>query len=109
MAKFKVLHPPEIFGVLPSFVGRVAGDPIFVRALVFPGLLDHRQKTCNNRVVGGFLAGKGGICYAFVEVINEIFHFFVRQPVIEEFCGVFDNFFFRREAVLIVEPRITCR
>ena len=61
MAEFKVLHPPEIFGMRPSFVGGVAGDPVFVRALVFPGLLDHRQKICNNRVIGNFLVGEGGV------------------------------------------------
>ena len=103
MAKFKVLHPPEIFGVLPSFVGRVAGDPIFVRALVFPGLLDPRQKICNDRVVGDFLVGEGDVCYAFVETVDKIIHSFVWRSLIEEFRGVFDDLFLHCDTVLFVE------
>ena len=65
-AEFMVLHLPEIFGVRPRFVGVVAGDPIFIRVLVFPGLFDHRQRTCNNDVVGDFLSGKSCVCYSWV-------------------------------------------
>ena len=85
-------HSPEIFGVGPNFVGEVASHSIFIRALVFSGLLDHRQKICNNCVVGDFLASKIGVCYAFVEAVDEFFNSFVRRPVVEEFCCVFDVF-----------------
>ena len=62
MAEFKVLNSPEIFGVRQRFIDVIAGDPIFVRASVFPSIFDHRQKICNNGVVGDFLAGKSCVC-----------------------------------------------
>ena len=74
--------------------------------VVFPDFLDHRQKICNNGVVGGFLAGKRGVCYASVESVDEFLNSFVQRPVVEEFGCVFDGFFFRREPLLVVEPFI---
>ena len=83
--EFKVLHPPEIFGLFPSFVGGVAGNPIFVRGLVFSGLPDHCQKICDNRVADDFLVSEGGICHAVIKRINKLFNSFVRRLVIEKF------------------------
>ena len=50
-----MLHVPEVLGVRPGLVVGVAGEPVLVRALVLPCLLDDREEVRDNRVAGGCL------------------------------------------------------
>ena len=57
----------------PSLVVGVAGEPVLVRAFVFPYLLDDREEVRDNRVAGGCLADKGGVDDALVEAVDKFF------------------------------------